>query len=49
VDLSDIDIDQTEVSFGFVMKFNSLMFKQENLELSVPMFINIGKVKRAPA
>ena len=48
VDLEEVDIDQTEVSFSLLMKINTLIYKKEPLEIPVPVFINIGKVKRLP-
>lgn len=40
------DVDKQEVSFGFLMKTSSLRAKKEQFEMTVPMFINIGRVKR---
>jgi len=41
------DVDKQEFSFGFIMKTSSLRAKREQFEMSVPMMINIGRVKRA--
>lgn len=43
------NVDTTDVSFGFIMKTSSLRAKIEPFEMSVPMFINIGRVKRPQA
>jgi hypothetical protein len=47
--LPGMNVDTTEFIFGFIMKTNSLRAKKEAFEMSVPMYVNIGKIKRAPA
>ena len=39
--------EAVDVCFGFVMKVNSLRAKKENFTMSVPMVINIGRIKKA--
>jgi hypothetical protein len=46
---STTDVDKADISFGFIMKTKSLRVKKEPFEISVPMLINIGRVKRAMA
>jgi hypothetical protein len=41
--------EKEEMCFGFIMKTNSLRSKKEPFEMSVPMFINIGKYRRPSA
>ena len=41
------DVDKQDISFGFIMKTSSLRAKKEQFDMSVPMMINLGKVKRA--
>jgi hypothetical protein len=44
--LPGFDVDKHEVSFGFMMVTISLRTKKEPFEMSVPMMINIGKLRR---
>ena len=38
--------EKEEMCFGFIMKTQSLRAKKEPFEMSVPMFINIGKYRK---
>ncbi len=38
--------EQNDMCFGFLMKTSSLRAKKEPFEMIVPMFVNIGKLKR---
>ncbi len=40
--------EKEEMCFGFIMKTQSQRAKKENFEMSVPIFINIGKFRRPP-
>ena len=42
----DFNVETSDVSFGFLMKTVSHRAKKEPFEMSVPIFINIGRVKR---
>jgi hypothetical protein len=47
---SSTNLDTQDIQFGFIMKTNSLRAKREPFEMSVPMFINVGRLRRpAPA
>lgn len=50
LDLEDVDIESAEASFSLLMRFNTFMYNTDQpLDLSVPVFINIGKVRRLNA
>lgn len=40
------NLDNQDIFFGFIMKTNSLRAKKEPFQMSVPMFINIGRLRR---
>ena len=42
----DFNVDTTEPIIGFLMKISTLRAKKEPFELTVPVFINLGKLKR---
>ncbi len=42
----DFNIDEKEAVLGFLMKVSTLRAKKEPFEITVPVFINLGKLKR---